>query len=265
MSEFIEKREHQYAPDARSASGVNSAGTAQLDALAVTPRGEPPKAFDVRATYDSRPVQGFDYNIHATAAYSINSEAGATIDVSVTVPRGYIMVQRQFRHWFNPAPAYDSREQVLVSFLVAGAAVPYNQQIPIGIESDTLANTFFIADELQVVTARIYMDYLPGNAGPTLTGTVNVVFYGNLIMKTGVPSPFEVANPTDKIWTPTGLLPSSTPVSAPRQEAVRERVQVTQPVQQTAQVQQPVSRSLGVAKTGRTPVYDRTGKIVGYR
>jgi len=187
-----------------------------MDSLATTPRGEPPKAFDVRATYDSRPVQGFDYNIPDSVAASIVDETTLTVELSFIVPRGYVAVQKRFRHWFNPVPAIASREQCRVSFLISGAGVPYNELIPIGVESDVLSDGFFIADELQTVTARVIVS----NLGFTLSTTLYCVFYGNLILKTGVPSPFEVANPTDKIWLPTGY---PQPANAPRTERVIEK------------------------------------------
>lgn len=266
VQEFID-REHQLPADARSAAGVNSAGNAQLESLATTPRGEPPKAFDVRATYDSRPVQGFDYNIPDDIAIALSSEGAVSVDLTFIVPTGYIAVQRRFRHWFNPAPAITSRQQCTVTFLVSGATVPYNELIPIGLTNDELADGFFIADEKQTLTARVTVA-----AGVALVTQLYCVFYGNLILKTGVPSPFEIANPTDKIWTPSGLQINAPAMPLPSEVRVRREqiAPVTAPVLQhslvTSAPAPPAKRALHSASAGKRPMYDsRTGKIVGYR
>lgn len=247
MSEFIEQREHQLPADPRSASGVNDSGASELAQMQVTPSGEPPKAFDVRATYDSRPVQGFDYNINATGSftYTANSEVDTTTDLTFIVPRGYVAVQRMLHHFMNPSPAFYFRNDVDVSFIVANSQVPYNQNIPVGIEADTLANTFFIADELQTVTARFTVY---GNNTYTWadgqTFTIYASFYGNFLLKTNIPKEFEIANPTDKAWMMPKNLQAPAPISAPITQPVAKQVQmpivqqrIAQPIiQQSVQV-----------------------------
>jgi hypothetical protein len=181
--EFID-REHQLPADVRLTPPDVAGDVASLRALAIAPHGEPPADYTVRSIFDSRPLQGYDFNIICPTDEFNGDEV-----FSFTVPSGVVAVVREFKHFFtNPSATNKNPSGTLVSFQKNGANIQYNHDIPVG--ADTIANPvklFFVADEFDVVSAR-------------LVGAVNgthiayVWFYGNFLLKTGRPATFEIAN-----------------------------------------------------------------------
>jgi hypothetical protein len=154
--------------------------------MIATPPGEPPIDYDVRSTFDARPINGLDFNF--TDHQPIGSATAWTL--SVTVPKGYIAVLRGIRHFLDPLPAaLDSTNDVLATLLVNGVQIPSNQDIPVGIQSDSLVKFFYLIDELNTMGLLLTPSSIPLNTDAW------VVFYGNLLSKTGRPLPFEIANP----------------------------------------------------------------------
>lgn len=192
--EFID-RERQLGPDPRGAAGVNSAGAAETAQMRITPAGEPPKAFDVRAVYDSRPVQGFDFNI--TVAHE---GSGTAVITEFVVPKGYVAVLREVHHSFDPPFAFNSRNDVKMTLTKNHADVSYNVDIPVGIESDDIVKCFVIADESEILGARYTITNAPLAGVATYTQ-----FYGNFLIKTNAPKEFEIANHAARIAQPFKL------------------------------------------------------------
>jgi hypothetical protein len=183
--EYINQREQQLpadignqSPDMRDMEG----------ALARAPIGEPPADFDVRSVYDSRPVQGYDFNI--TVSASVSGSVPYTTDLTFVVPKGLICVLRQIHHFFVSPPVIASRADVLLSVRVNNADFPFNKNIPVGVTSDDIAKHFIVADEFSRVTAR----FVTNVEVVIELAQIYAQFYGNFLVKTGLPAPFEIAN-----------------------------------------------------------------------
>jgi hypothetical protein len=274
--EFID-RDHQYPPDTNTRAGDQLRTQSSVDAMKAAPRGEPLKAFDVRAVYDSRPVQGFDFNINV---------AGTPIAVSSSVfiatfqvPSGYVAVLRTFHHSFTPPPIIVNRSDIKATLLLNKQNVQYNANIPIGIESDGVIDCFVIADEFNTLGVRI-----DGSAATlSIAGSIpQCHFYGQFLLKTGIPKNFEIANPSGKAVPPRRqpMMPPRPPAPQPQQQPQQQQPQMqAQPVQQSVQTQAvkptmpPItapSRPSGIihAQASRgsagQPIYGTNGKIIGY-
>lgn len=182
-------REVQRPPEDTAGGIAQAPATARAQSdLADTPLGAPPADYDVRSVYDSRPVNGYDFNITVTAA----AEGGNTFTLEFTVRQGFVAVFRRFGHFFTdaPLPAIVNRAECLLSIRKNGTDVPDNVDFPIGLASDDLWNGFVIADEFDTITARVVLQ-------GALTATELVgTFYGNYLLKTGRAWPFEIANPS---------------------------------------------------------------------
>lgn len=184
MSEqdFID-RETQLPADVRETPPDMMRDKEAGEAMRRAPAGEPGIDFDVRSVFDSRPVQGYDFNIIDT------SEFAASMDLTFTVPPGFVAVVRKFMHTISNNPIVE-RVDMRAAFFVNGGAVRYNENLPIGGDSyDTPINLFFLADENSVVTARLTTAI--AGAAQTVFGQ----FYGTFLAKTGRPYQFEIANP----------------------------------------------------------------------
>lgn len=267
--EFID-REHQFPVDTGLTPADQLNTQKAVDNMNAAPRGDPPKSYDVRSVYDSRPVQGFDFNIVDSIA---KNESSNPMIVSFTVPQGYVCVLRKLHHFTDPPVSIVSRADVQVSLLVNGSAVKYNQNIPVGNESDDIVECFVIADEFSVVSASFNID-------ATIFSDVNFTmygqFYGQFLLKTSVNYKFEVANPSAKQWIqpPLQIMPPSLPpASAPTVIQQPAPVAVNQPVPMMTVQPVPqakpaiVHRSLVAApRLSGIPIIDRrSGRIVGYK
>jgi hypothetical protein len=156
---------------------------ALADAMARAPIGEPKSAFDVRCTYDSRPLNGFDFNL--TQIFEESTDT--TITASFLVPVGYRAVPRKWRIVFVPATLYEVSE-VTVFFTNNGADVPYNS-VCIGNGTTDPLDTFYLAEESSPFGCRIVLT----PPVVVLAGLV-VQVYGNYLPVTNVALPFEVTN-----------------------------------------------------------------------
>jgi hypothetical protein len=203
--DLIEQREHQLinVDPVPPGQQVDSARTAYDN----TPIGPIPFAYDVRAVFDSRPVNGYDFNI----VVSTSGELVNPITISFTVPNGYVAVLKRVISFIeSPIPASALRSDVLLTLLLNQGVVPNNANIPVGIEQDDLVRCFVIADQGSVLSARLVVSA----AILALTPTYTIQFYGNLLQKTNIPTPFEVANPTHKVTGQPNLISAPTPISA---------------------------------------------------
>lgn len=180
VKEFIDERERQAPADTRT----RQPDVRNPDILQV-PLGEPAIDFDVRSVYDARPINAYDFNI-IPASVAIGSSTSYTI--SFQVKQGRTAVIRELHHWIEPVPNLPLRSDILLSIQLQKADVPDNINIPVGVASDGLIKLFLIADEYQTVSFNFVTSSL-------ITGTGYVHVYGNYILKTGRPAPFEIANP----------------------------------------------------------------------
>ena len=164
--------------------GMDLAGQAAATAeMFAAPLGEPPTEFDVRCIFDSRIVNGYDFNM--SAAFSQPSGAGWS--VTFNVPNGYRIVPREWTVQYDSAitgPSVDST----VSLMQNAAAVPYNQNIIIGMGTDNPIKSFFLCEE----NTTFGITGANANAATTVTGSVTV--YGNLIPVSDVALPLSVSN-----------------------------------------------------------------------
>lgn len=193
--DFIERREDQLPPSNENAGEMSQDAKATAG-MRAAPAGDPPADYDVRSVYDSRPVQGFDFNITAETG-----ETSSPFTVEWIVPEGFVAVVRALHHWFNPAPLIASREDVLLTLLRDGSDVRFNVEIPVGSESDELVKVFAIYDEFQTVGARLV------NVGLVNTAAF-VHFYGNFLLKTDTTPAFQIANQVGKKLGPPRVAPA---------------------------------------------------------
>jgi hypothetical protein len=141
--------------------------------------------YGVRSVYDSRPVSGYDFNIIVTMAAGI---CVTPTPAFFTVPQGYVAVLREIETWCEPPQNLTARTDITVSAQINMVDIPYNTGIPVG--NGTLENIklFSIADELQQV--GVTFPAFPASGAFTLYAQL----YGNFLLKSGRPAPFEIAN-----------------------------------------------------------------------
>lgn len=195
--EWIALRESQLPPDVNLVpDDTRQLGNA-MAAFDRAPLGEPPIDFTVRSVFDSRPIQGYDFNV--TSSTIVSGSIPFTTLVSFIVPTGLVCVLRQLHHFFTVPPVIASRADVLLSLQVNGADVPNNTSIPVGVASDDIVKCFVIADENTQVTAKFVTNV------DVLVEAVSIFvqFYGNFLLKTGRPSIMEIANQTGEGKTST--------------------------------------------------------------
>lgn len=156
--------------------------------------------YQVQSTYDSRPVQGTDFQ--ATACDSLVF-AGApptfpAVSATYTVPENKIAVLRAFQYQVTPQPINVVSEGScwLQSDLFDNDVIvpDYNGMVhPVYMRERF--PVFAIFDERRIIKLRLSLvagTVLAGLAGETLG--VHFALYGNLILKTGIPKEFEIAN-----------------------------------------------------------------------
>ena len=151
-------------------------------AMQRAPLGEPKSDFDVRCVYDSRIVNGYDFNY--SSAISGSSSVGWS--ATFTVPNGYRAIPRKWDVTFDSppnGPAANSTAQIVQG----GAALP-NNNIIVGMGTNNPIETFFLCEE----NTTFGISGFNSNALTGYTGAVNV--YGNLIPTTDVALPLAVSN-----------------------------------------------------------------------
>lgn len=107
-----------------------------------------------------------------------------------TVPEGYVAVLRAFKYTADPVLNLPCTS-VLISILVDDIPQPNYDQMALGSEQDVLLPTYILADNGQ----RIALRYDNSIAAPAFSVEVCVTFYGNLLLRTGVPIEYEPGNP----------------------------------------------------------------------
>ncbi len=183
---------------------------AKQDDVGGTPLGAPVMDYTVRSIYDSRPPSAVDFNEWFT------TEGASSSDVlfrkCVIVPQGYVGVLRKVS--IKAAPSVNAgASQYFVAVCLNGAIVIPLQTVDapsgathapgVGITAPETFDTWIIADENQtfgvsIVAATTQPDNL----------VIDVGFYGNYLLKTGVPALFQPANLGDST-APPKVVPSS--------------------------------------------------------
>lgn len=188
----------------RLPSDMRSVGEKQ-SGLENAPLGSPVQDYDVRSVFDSRPVNGFDFNQSFSA--NITPYAGGNFTnfgQSMVVPAGYIAVLREIE-FFQPftagalvgmnAAGYD-----LEVFITRDGAVISPLSIPAGATTSTLRgilvrvpgtiHTFQVFNELETIGANFISFIL--SVTPL---EFSMTFKGSMLMSTGIPPNVSVANP----------------------------------------------------------------------
>lgn len=172
----------------------------------VSPR-PPALLYEVIATYDSRPIQGFDFQFSECGFLLWEALAGGstfpTIEFTFTVPDNNIAVLRSFRYQVTDAPINAVAEGdcwLFSTLLVDDSPVRQYNRMLHPIKMPRLFPTFLIVDERRRLTLRLSVaddGVDPVEFSAELIGLITPVLtelYGNLLVKTGVPQEFEIAN-----------------------------------------------------------------------
>jgi hypothetical protein len=215
MENFIERRSGQLPPDSGPGGEQVARAQSQYDA---TPPGPVSLAYDVRAVYDSRPVNGYDFNIEDSTAVTVTNPEDFILsaDVSFTVPFGLVCVLKETTVWLEPAVNFANPSDSQVTFKVNRASVLYNENL--SIDSDNIGNplkTFIVADE----GSEVGVHYAGTNLLDPGTPNLRVLFHGQFLRKTNVPVQFEVANAVPGRAASSNLVASPSPV-APMPDSV---------------------------------------------
>lgn len=162
--------------------------------------GSPLLDYTVRSIFDSRPTSGFDFNLWFQGE---DTETPYTISIfnrCFQVPAGYVAVLRQVKMLVaEPVTQtlnYDGTAKVLIDGTVRDSidvnTPVFVEQQPILFNSDEPIDTFLIADEGQFIGVDLTLsDWSYDN---TTFAILQVGFHGNLLLKTGRPAMFEIAN-----------------------------------------------------------------------
>ena len=182
----------------------------------VSPR-PPQLLYGVESVYDSRPIQGTDFQ-HTQCIDSVwiadgthdatfvEVFGGGIVTAEFQVPQNTVGVLREFRYTLSPS---------FLNIVVEGATCwlqtdifldnvvvkQYNEMFFPTFMADRFP-TFVIADERQLIKLRFTLN--PADEGGTITlidtaligreFLTMVEFYGNIILKSGIPKEFEIAN-----------------------------------------------------------------------
>lgn len=164
------------------------------------PIGTPQLDFDVRSVYDSRPVQGRDFNQWYAFVGEGVDEPGTFFAQAMRIPAGFVAVVRRIMYQTTPVIYTGISQNVMV--VTKNGAVIMPEAWPVGVPAAGMTatnsipisngesvDTFIIADENETVGIIL-------NPGLNINGNLSyaVGFYGNLLLKTGVPASMQVAN-----------------------------------------------------------------------
>jgi hypothetical protein len=163
-----------------------------ITAMQATPLGMPPTDFDVKCIYDSRPLNGYDFNFSASQEITSNVPWSFNFDV----PNGYRIVPREWDVFFDTPIATQSSNST-VTLTQQNAGVPNNSGIIVGMGTGSRPiKSFFVCEE----NTQFGISGIVGmGSNATQTTNLSVNVYGNLIPVTEVSLPFCVANDITKL------------------------------------------------------------------
>lgn len=168
----------------------------------VSPR-PPALLYEVIATYDSRPIQGYDFQ---DSECLFLNWAGAppllgTVALEYEVPQNTVAVLRSFRYQVIDAPVNAVVEGdcwLQSDILVDDSPVREYHQMLHPVYMQLFFPTFIIVDELRTIKLQL-STFDPANTeyAGALNGTTSPAIaeiYGQLLVKTGIPKEFEISN-----------------------------------------------------------------------
>jgi len=183
--EYSQSRGDTQAPPDPFAGPADMAGSGPLvSAMEIAPLGEPPVGFDVRCTFDSRMINGYDFNLSA----AITDTSVTNWQATFIVPNGYRMIPREWTIYFdNPPPGLASNSTATLQQQSAG--IPNNGPIMIGSGTTDPLKSFFLCEENTTFG-------IIGNNSNIFSGAVTgyVTVYGNLLSVLDVALPFAASN-----------------------------------------------------------------------
>lgn len=165
------------------------------------PKTPPPLYFRVQSTYDSRPIQAYDFQ--ANRATVINFETSGDFDpvsMTYTVPENTIAVIRGYRYQASPVPigiVTEGTYWLQSDFFDNDVPVREHVGMYHAVFMRQFIPTFFIVDERHVLTFQVSQNP-DAEISDSMDGeTIGLLFeiYGNLIPKTGIPKEYEIASP----------------------------------------------------------------------
>lgn len=182
--EFDEQRQDWQAEASFEQPGSDLLQDASsTQAMLEAPLGEPKSDFDVRCVYDSRVVNGYDFNYSA----AITGSSSVGWEATFNVPNGYRIVPREWIVQFDTVFSGQAKNST-ATIQQGGAALPNNGPIIIGMGTNDPIKTFFLCEE----NTTFGIAGFNFNANTGYTGAVTV--YGNLIPVTDVALPLAVSN-----------------------------------------------------------------------
>lgn len=166
----------------------------------------PALAFQVQATYDSRPIQGYDFQASGCNLVSfIDGGGGETtfdpVEFTYLVPDNTIAVLKAFQYRIinGPVNAITEGGCYLGSTLFVDD-LPVREYTRMRHPQYMLERfpAFVIADERTTIKLTLFhldpADNVLNTEIEDLNAPVLFNFYGNIILKTGIPKEFEIAN-----------------------------------------------------------------------
>lgn len=178
----------------------------------VSPR-PPPLLYEVVSTYDARPIQGKDFVSTGCAVIEFNSDGANPLEFDAVkldyfVPENNIAVLRSFRYFITPgmyqlSDVTDSDNVgcwIQSDLFIDDVPVDQYTEMLLGNTVREPVNAFVIVDELRKLTLRLSQNpsetmVVADSDTPIFTTGAKLFMYGNLLVKTGVPKEFEIANP----------------------------------------------------------------------
>lgn len=221
--EFID-RERQLPADPRPLGAGVRPG--ELDKV---PLGTPAIDYDVRSTFDVRPINALDFTFSQSQNPTAISESGAFWLFTFTVPPGFVAVVRWYQ-FFAHSPTGSNTEvsNWQGSLQRQGVNFNFNDNVFLGPVSERMP-VFMIVDENQTFGVRVVNETIDGAPSASLN------IHGNLLVKTGRAYPLEIANPVGvvkaSVLAPESLYTPPPPPQVITKEVVREVIREREPQQ----------------------------------
>lgn len=168
----------------------------------ISPR-PPALLYQVISVYDSRPIQAYDFQHSECGSLVFFDDAGAgefdPVSFTYTVPENTVAVLRTFQYQVSLSPANHVTEGdcwLQSDLFVNDLPVREYHKMFQPVFMRRPFDAFIIVDELLEI--RLTLSHTADNElSNEVDGTISPIlarFYGNLLLKTGVPSAFEIAN-----------------------------------------------------------------------
>lgn len=202
---------------------------ADREQIAQTGIGSPNVDYGVRSTYDSRPLNGRDFNLWFTwdLLDELAENEPRVLQQIWQVPKGLVAVIRSFTILQLPGTSMGDLFDGTVGLLIDKAQVdpPSVRLGPVFLENALSAEmipyysgqpiqTFHVADENKFVGLRWSPQNLPEPVGVAQGAYTRFGFYGQFLPKTGVPAAMQVCNKTGAAFTADTVMPPAGPSGA---------------------------------------------------